>query len=57
MFTQGRCKKCNVRIQWKSSYMRLADAYCPWCGTKLSRTTHLFKGPMHYKEPIRKGGK
>lgn len=40
---QGKCSKCQIAYRF-SSPRDLKDAYCPKCGTKLSRTTYLYKG-------------
>ncbi len=40
---QGKCPKCQIAYRF-SSPRDLKDAYCPKCGTKLSRTTYLYKG-------------
>jgi predicted amidophosphoribosyltransferase len=42
MKLQGKCDGCQkgYRFIWPK---RLADAYCPVCGVKLARTTHLLK--------------
>ena len=42
-YTQGKCPKCKVAFRFACPAM-LKDAYCPGCGTKLVRTTYLFKG-------------
>ena len=55
--TQGRCRSCNVVIQWvpKCCVVKLVrDAYCPRCGTKLDRTTHLADVEFVYEAPVAK---
>jgi len=41
--TQGKCPRHKVAFRFACP-ARLKDAYCPDCGTKLVRTTYLFKG-------------
>lgn len=47
---QGRCKRCEVAYRWPGSWGKLREAYCPECGTKLSRTTGQYAGPWIYLE-------
>jgi len=49
--TQGKCEKCKVAFRWPSKGLRLRDADCPRCKTKLSRTTHLLKWPWITQAP------
>jgi len=41
--SQGKCPKCKVAFRFAMPGY-LSGAYCPDCGTKLMRTTHLYKG-------------
>jgi len=44
MSTQGKCPVCKFGYRFECP-AHLYDAYCPNCGTKLVRTSYLFKGP------------
>lgn len=58
--TQGRCEACKVAFRFNYP-KRLRDAYCPYDGTKLIPTTHLYRrgrwetrNAISYREALRK---
>lgn len=51
--TQGRCRFCGVAYRWRRTRARrLKLAACPVCGSQLSQTTHLFRGPWIERAPL-----
>jgi hypothetical protein len=40
--TSGLCPKCMIRFVWNTQ-ARLKRAYCPFCSTRLKRTSHQFR--------------
>jgi len=45
--TQGKCVACEVRYIWpRKVRVRVSDAFCPQCGSKLFATTHLLYWPV-----------
>lgn len=44
-FTQAKCTKCRVRHTWPANTLKVSDAFCPTCSTKLERTTYQVKLP------------
>lgn len=49
--TTGRCHQCRVRFIWQGKPL-LKDAFCPYCGSKLQLTTHLWKGASERRKPL-----
>lgn len=51
-FRQGKCSKCWIRFKWPAEKGReLKKAFCPECGNKLERTTHLSSYQVRYERP------
>lgn len=49
---QGKCSHCWIRFIWpKKEGHELKKAFCPECGKKLERTTHLSSYAVRYKLP------
>lgn len=51
----GRCRSCNIRFIWGKGMPRLKDAACPYCGSPLYLTTHLFKGKTERRTVVTRG--
>lgn len=49
---QGKCLTCKVAFRWPAKLMRLRDAYCPRCASKLISTNHLLRWPWIDQNPI-----
>lgn len=54
---QGRWFHCRLRYVWPAKQSDLAHAYCPVCGFKLRRTTHLLKWESKHVSAVRRGPK
>lgn len=56
---KGKCEKCLKIVRWKAGLIRLSEAACPYCDTKLVRTNSLIQGfpiediiPKRYTKPL-----
>ena len=50
---QAKCGRCGVIFEWdQTSPIRLKDAFCPYCGLKLSQTSRMSHTVRVTQDPV-----